>query len=67
MPVSEVAACYRQYATHCVDIAQHVPDSGRKAALLNMAQAWVKLADHIEQRGDVDTAALAHNPSPATI
>ncbi len=45
----EASACYRLYAAHCVEIAQHVSDSGNKATLLTMAQAWLVLADRTER------------------
>jgi hypothetical protein len=49
MSPREIAACYRLYAANCVEIARYVPDSGRKVALLNMAQAWAKLAENAER------------------
>jgi hypothetical protein len=57
MSPSEMAACYRLYAAYCAEIAQDPVGPGRKAALLNMAQAWVKLADSIERHaGDAQAA-----------
>lgn len=47
---SSVVACYRLYAAYCVDSAQHVSDSGHKVALLDMAQAWSRLAEQIERK-----------------
>jgi hypothetical protein len=52
MPLSEVAACYRLYAVYCAELAQNSLEPGRKVALLNMAQAWVRLADQVERDGD---------------
>jgi hypothetical protein len=49
MSPSEVAACYRLYAVYCVDLAQGFLQPGRKLALLNMAEAWTRLADQIEK------------------
>ena len=40
MSPSEIKACYRLYAAHCLEIAQRLSDSGSKIALLNMAQTW---------------------------
>jgi hypothetical protein len=45
MSSGEVAANYRLYAVYCAEIAQTVTDSARKVVLLDMAQAWAKLAD----------------------
>ena len=43
---------YAQYAAECLRIAQHATDSSQKALLLAMAQAWQRLAEQAEQRGD---------------
>ena len=40
---------YRLYAVYCAEIAQTVTDSARKVALLDMAQAWAKLAEHVDR------------------
>src|SRR5579862_2296697 len=45
MSPGEAAAGYRLYAAYCAEIAQTVTDSARKVALLDMAQAWAKLAE----------------------
>jgi hypothetical protein len=49
MSPSEIKACYRLYAAHCLEIAQRLSDHGGKIALLNMAQTWIALADQIEK------------------
>ena len=49
MSPGEVAAVYRLYAVYCAEIAQTVTDSARKVVLLDMAQAWAKLAEHVDQ------------------
>ena len=49
MSAASVAACYRLYAAYCVESAQHVLDLARKITLLEMAQAWMKLADLVER------------------
>jgi hypothetical protein len=51
MSPSEVAACYRLYAAYCAEFAQYPLEPGRKVALLNMAQAWARLADQVEKNG----------------
>ena len=45
MEPSEVAARYREYAAKCVAVAQNLQDTAEKVSMLNMAQAWIKLAD----------------------
>jgi hypothetical protein len=64
MSSKEVVACYRLYAAYCVETAQWATDSARKVALLDAAQSWGKLADHIEKNGIADAAALAYNSRP---
>ena len=49
MSPGEAAASYRLYAVYCAEIAQTVTDSARKVALLDMAQAWAKLAEHVDR------------------
>ena len=49
MPLSEVAACYRLYAACCVELARDPLEPGRKVALLDMAQAWARLADELRK------------------
>ena len=58
----EAAACYRLYAAYCAEIAGDVAEPGRKIALLNMAQAWAKLADQIEK----NNIAVPHQAGPLT-
>jgi len=50
MSPGQVIACYRLYAAHCIEIARELQDRGRKIALLNMAQAWMALADEAEKK-----------------
>lgn len=51
MSPGNVAARYRHYAASCVELAQGALEPARKAALLNMAQAWAMLAEHVEKDG----------------
>jgi len=37
---------YRVYAAQCVDLARKPPDPETRLALLDMAQAWLVLAEH---------------------
>jgi hypothetical protein len=57
MSPSEIKACYRLYAAHCLEIAQRLSDRGAKIALLNMAQTWIALADQIEKAKGASTSA----------
>jgi hypothetical protein len=52
----ETVACYRLYAAHCLEIAENIPDRDRRIFLLRTAQAWTRLADHVEKYGN-DAAA----------
>ena len=61
MSPGEAAASYRLYAAYCAEIAQTVTDSARKVALLDMAQAWAKLAEHID-KGSSPGEASATSP-----
>jgi hypothetical protein len=51
MSPSELTATYRLYAAHCIEIARETSRPGSKVALLNMAQAWLALADLIARGG----------------
>jgi hypothetical protein len=59
MSPGEVAASYRLYAVYCAEIAQTVTDSARKIILLDMAQAWAKLAEHIDKDGPPGEASAS--------
>jgi hypothetical protein len=45
MSGSDLVAAYRLHAAKCVDIAHQSSDHESKLALLNMAQAWLTLAE----------------------
>ena len=59
MSPGEAAASYRLYAVYCAEIAQTVTDSARKVALLDMAQAWAKLAEHVDKDSPPGEASAA--------
>jgi hypothetical protein len=59
MSPGESAASYRLYAVYCAEIAQTVTDSARRVALLDMAQAWAKLAEHVDKDRPSDEASAA--------
>jgi hypothetical protein len=43
---------YKHYAAECVRIAQQTTDPAQKARLLEMAEAWQRLAEAAAKRGD---------------
>jgi len=45
MGPSELAARYREYAAKCIAVAQGLQGEAEKLSLLDMAQAWLALAD----------------------
>ena len=53
MPGREVAKEYLLRARHCLDIASAV-DPSRRLILLEMAQAWTRLADQAERNRKSD-------------
>jgi hypothetical protein len=59
MSPGEAAASYRLYAVYCAEIAQTVTDSARKVALLDMAQAWARLAEVADKNRPPEEASAA--------
>lgn len=59
MSPGEAAASYRLYAVYCAEIAQTVTDSARKVALLDMAQAWARLAELADKDRPAEEASAA--------
>ena len=45
MSPEELAARYREHAAKCVTMAQRFADAAEKLELLDMAQAWLALAE----------------------
>jgi hypothetical protein len=43
---------YRAFAAECLRLAQQSADAGHKARLLEMAEAWQRLADQAAKRED---------------
>ena len=41
---------YRANAEACAKLAETVSDAHAKAVLLNMAEAWLRLADYVKNR-----------------
>jgi hypothetical protein len=46
---SELVAAYRLNAANCTEVARHFEDVEHKIALLDMAQAWLRLAEITEK------------------
>ena len=51
---------YREYALECLRLAEGTSEPGTKAVLIDMAQAWIKLADQSQKNRRFD---LVH-PAP---
>lgn len=45
MGPSELAARYREYAAKCIAVANERASAAEKLSMLDMAQAWIDLAD----------------------
>jgi hypothetical protein len=60
MADSELVAAYRLNAANCTEMARHFGDVEHKIALLDMAQAWLRLAEITEKFGE----ALHNVPAP---
>lgn len=56
--MEELAVRYRQFAANCLRTAQLITDLKMSASLLDMAQAWLALADQAER-----SARTARNAS----
>jgi hypothetical protein len=51
MSPSDLVNCYRLYAASCVEIARDL-EPNRKLIFLDMAQAWIRLANRTEKSPD---------------
>ena len=54
MRARDSAGAYRSRAQHCLDIAKDMESVAKKMTLLDMAQAWMLLADQAERNGAAD-------------
>jgi hypothetical protein len=52
MAGTQLTAGYRLNAANCFDLAKEFADPERKLALLDMAAAWLTLADITEEFGE---------------
>lgn len=68
MSPAELVACYRLYASNCMECAQELAPE-RKLALLNIAQAWLNLADQVAKNSETvlvyETPPLPRPTSPS--
>jgi hypothetical protein len=60
MPGNELVAAYRRYAANCVEMAKEFSEPDQKLTLLDMANAWLRLAEIAEKFGDA-LCGLASN------
>lgn len=51
MPRDKYGDTYRVHAAHCIQFAQKTDDPEVKLGLLDMASAWLSLADQNEKNG----------------
>ena len=49
--MAEAVDRYKQYASECLRLAQETNNDAQKARLLEMADAWQRLADAASKRG----------------
>jgi hypothetical protein len=45
---------YRQNSADCFAVAQQLSDPASKANMLEMAQSWLALAQHVEHSGELE-------------
>ena len=55
---------YRHHALDCLRLANETSDPGAKAVPLDMAQSWVRLADHAQK--NLRTDLIYETPPPAS-
>jgi hypothetical protein len=53
---------YRELAAHCVRMASETSNQAHKATLLEMAQRWRDLAEHVA-RAELKTSSVEKSPS----
>ncbi len=57
---------YRQYALTCVRFAGDTSNPHTKLELLDMAQAWAKLADQAKKNSRLVRETSGQHPQPAS-
>jgi hypothetical protein len=53
---------YRRSASECIAITAFFVDSGQRAAILALAEAWTRLAEQAEKNAQVVLPATTGNP-----
>jgi hypothetical protein len=65
MAGTQLVTGYRLNAANCFDLAKEFPDPERKLALLDMAAAWLRLAEITEEFNEALVVdRLEARPSP---
>jgi hypothetical protein len=64
MSPADLAARYRQRAGKCFTISQKMEDAGERLELIDMAQAWLALAEQAERNGHLFTVYETPQPRP---
>lgn len=52
MTAAELATRYRLHAADCIKLAQSIAEAAGKLSLLDMAQAWIALAEQAVKNGE---------------
>jgi len=65
MAPREHSAIYRLHAAHCMEIAAKTADKENKLTLLNMARAWLLLAEIAEKSSKTTYETLAEVLAPS--
>jgi hypothetical protein len=53
---------YRQYALECLRLANDMNESSTKAVLVDMAQAWIRLAEQAQKNRRLELVYEAPSP-----
>lgn len=61
------AELYRANAAECLVMASSITDANNRKSLLDMASAWLRLADLAEKNGRTDLVYETPPPQPRTI
>jgi hypothetical protein len=64
MQSAESVVRYRSYAAKCVRVSRNIPDPTGKLVLLEMAQSWLKLAEHAAEGADPALAMTLTSHQP---
>jgi hypothetical protein len=67
MTANELAARYRGYAADCIKVAAGLTDPANKLMLLNMAAAWIALAEQAERNGILTLLCETSEPPASQI